>query len=223
MKYFLPYLFLLLLPLTLASQDSLPLTKNFRFADGVFLSFNEFRTNAPAHLSDEVELRFFTNPQTFLTQMEAIVLKKTGRHLPLDSVWAISLDGIPYVQVPSGEINREMPTFAALKLRGKICYFAYPDYRMKKVPVSAYNPVTGRPFRTGIVEREHEVFVEKMLHFETGEILDFNVPNFLAWIADDAELTSTVHSLDAREAKEKLFKCLLIYVDRNVVFLKKSG
>ena len=216
-------LVLALTALGLQAQDSTLLTKNFRFADGVYFSLSQLQANLPAYPLDSVEMRYITNPQTSLTQVDAILLNSGKQALPLDSVWAVCLDGVPSVRVPSNEINRTLPNFAALKLRGKICYFTYPDYRKKKVRVAAYNPLTGRPFRQGTVEREQEVIVEKMMHFQTGEVTDFNLENLLAWIQDDQLLVETLTELPQEEQDEKLFKSLLIYVDRNPAFLRIEG
>ena len=197
-------------------------TKNFRFTDGIYLSLLELQMNKPSYRWEEVEVRYFTNPQTSLTQVERIIVKQDSQVLDMSKVWALTMDGVPSVRVAKGEIHKELPTFAALKLRGKICYFTYPDWRMKKIYVAAYNPLTGRPFRQGVVEREEEIIVEKMLHFETGEVADFTIKNFFKWIADDEPLVSTYEELPPEERKEKLFKGLLIYVDRNAAYLKKQ-
>ena len=210
------YLSLLLAALPAFGQDSFTVTKNFHFTDGVYLSFEEFQANHPSYRMEDVEAYFFTNPQTALTEVEAVVIKETGQPVDTGRIWAISIGGIPYVRVPRSEINKELPTFAALKLRGKICYYTYPDWRSKQVFIAAYNPLNGRPFRTGTVERENEVVVKKMLHFDTGEVADFTLDNFLAWIQDDPTLVQTVKELPPEEKKEKLFKCLLIYLDRNL-------
>jgi hypothetical protein len=127
---------------------------------------------------------------------------------------------VPSIRIPASEIRRELPQFAALKLRGKICYFTYPDLRTKKVRLAAYNPMTGRPFRQGTVERQVEVFFEKMLSFQTGEVVDFNASNLADWIQDDPVLAETLLELPESEREEKLFKTLLIYVDRNPVYLR---
>lgn len=225
-RHWVKYLGNLVLALTalgMQAQDSTLLTKNFQFAEGVYFNLAQLQANQPAYPLDSVEMQYITNPQTSLTQVDAVVLKKSKKALPLDSVWAISLDGVPSVRVPSDEINRELPNFAALKLRGKICYFTYPDYRTKKVRVAAYNPLTGRPFRQGTVEREQEVIVEKMMHFQTGQIADFTTENLLAWIQDDQLLVETLSELPPGEQEEKLFKSLLIYVDRNPAFLRIEG
>lgn len=204
-------------------QDSMLLTKNFLFADGLYFNLEQLRQNQPAYPLSALELHSFTNPQTSLTQLDSVVLKANNKPLQLDSILAICLDGVPSLRVPKAEINRELPNFAALKLRGKICYFTYPDYRKKLVKVAAYNPMTGLPYRHGVVEREQEVFVEKMLHFQTGVIADFSVENLLSWIQDDPLLIETLTELPKSEQQEKLFKCLLIYVDRNPAFIMMNN
>ena len=204
---------------SLFGQDSVVLTKNFRFADGVYFNLAELQANRPGLPLDSMKLDYITNPQTSLSQLNAVFLKKNTPSFPLDSIWAICLDGVPSIRVPQNEINRELPNFAALKLRGKICFFTYPDYRKKTIRVAAYNPLTGRPFRHGNVVRDEEVIVEKMLHFQTGEVADFTVNNLLVWIQDDPLLVETLTELAREEQEEKLFKSLLIYVDRNPAYL----
>lgn len=211
--------FISLLGISVFGQDSVLLTKNFRFADGLYFSLAELQANRPGLPMDSIKIEYFTNPQTSLTQLDAIFLKKHRPQFPVDSIWAICLNGVPSIRVPKEEINKSLPNFAALKLRGKICFFTYPDYRQKTIRVAAYNPLTGRPYRQGNVVRDEEVIVEKILHFGTGEVADFNYQNLLNWIQDDPLLVETLHELPIAQQQEKLFKCLLIYVDRNPAFL----
>jgi hypothetical protein len=206
----------------LLGQDTSLLTKNYHFTNGIYFNFEQLRRDQPAFAISKLVVHSFTNPQTSLTQVDSIFLKGTKQPVPLDSIWAICLDGVPSIRVPSDEINKQLPNFAALKLRGKIGYYTYPDYRTKKVRVAAYNPLTGRPFRQGYVEREQEVFIEKILHFQTGEVKDFTVENLLTWIQDDPLLVETLTELPKEEQHEKLFKCLLIYVDRNPAYIVKN-
>jgi hypothetical protein len=211
--------FLVLIGAGVMGQDSVLLTKNFRFADGLYFSLAQLQANQPGLPLDSCKLDYFTNPQTSLTQLDAIFLKKHRPQFPVDSIWAICLNGIPSIRVPKEDINKTLPNFAALKLRGKLCFFTYPDYRQKTIRVAAYNPLTGRPYRQGNVVRDEEVIVEKILNFESGEVADFNYDNLLRWIQDDPVLVETLHELPRAEQQEKLFKCLLIYVDRNPAFL----
>lgn len=196
-------------------------SKNFHFKDGIYLHFHSFQANAPDINWSDVEAVVITNPQTSLTVIDSLRWHSTGAFIPIDSVWGFSRRGVPSVRIPKEEINKSLPSFAALKLRGKICYFAYPDYRNSEVVVAAYNPLTGRPFRTGKVWREKEILVQRMLNFETGQLVDFNVENVMAWIADDPALLKSFEELPPNEQQEKLFKTLLIYDDRNKVHIRE--
>lgn len=214
---------LLLFATSLYGQDSTLLTKNFQFQDGIYLSLEEFQTNEPTFSWDEVRASIFTNPQTMLTQISSISLPDGGEDLVLDAhlIYAVSIEGVPSIQVENEEIQKDLATFAALKVRGKICYFGFPTIQKKQISMQAFNPKNGRPFRTSMIEREQEVFVEKMLNFETGEIQVFEVTNFLKWIQDDQDLVKTLTDLSPAEQKKKLFKCLLIFDDRNHLYLTK--
>lgn len=209
--------FLLLGNGLLAQQDSLLLSKNFKFDDGIYMSFNDFHNNKPSYTWDEVNARLATSDEGFVAQVEYI--KKNQQKLDLQQVWGVCIGGIPYIRLPQGEVTDAATVFAGLRVRGKICYFKYKDEETELVDVKAYNPLNGRPYREGKVPVERTVQHERMLNFQTGEIVDFTTENLLDWIQDDRQLWNTLHDLPTNQAKEKLFKCLLIYIDRNNVYL----
>jgi len=200
-----------------AQSDSVLLTKNFKFKDGVFLNYEDFKNNTPTYKWEELETGIFSNPKTFLTQIYFMKLKRgqSKEILDLDKVWGISLDGIPYIQMDKEELRKENAVFSALRVRGQICYLEYEVDVKRMIPMSVYNPLTGKPFRTMNVERNVPVKFKKMMHFDSGEIEDFTVSNFKHWIKADEKLYKTVSEMNEIEAKDKLFKCLLIFVDRN--------
>ncbi|MCB9283965.1 MAG: hypothetical protein H6563_07830 [Lewinellaceae bacterium] len=202
-----------------AQQDLALVTKNYRFQDGIYLSFHSFQTDNPDLRWEEVEARWYTNPQTFVTQLEGLRLKNGKPGLSPDQIWGFSLQGIPYIRLSRDWIQKELATFAPLQLRGKICYFEFDRIDTTQVVITAYNPSNGLPFRRGVVDKQQEVSCPKILRFETGEVADFNRENLIAWIADDPELVKAVRVLTEEEAKTKLFKSLLIYVDRNEVYI----
>lgn len=205
-----------------AQADSLLLTKNYKFRDGIYLSFKDFQTNTPSFAWDSIRANVYTNPQNFITRIQYI---QTGEddssQLDLKQVWGVSIDGIPYVNINEELSETGMTTFAGLQLRGKICYFEYQIEQEKEIEMSAYNPLTGQAFRTSNIKRMVTVYVQKMLHFETGEIQGFTVDNLMNWISDDSNLVESMSSLTYEEADEKLFKCLLIYVDRTPIYFEE--
>ncbi len=202
----------------MAQPNSSLLTKNFKFKDGIYVNFTDFQQNKPSYTWEEVNARLATSDEGFVAQVEYI--KKDQQIIDLQQIWGICLGGIPYIRLPKGEITDAATVFAGLRVRGKICYFKYKDEAIDTVEVKAYNPLNGRPYRQAKVPVERTVQQERMLHFQTGEVADFNIQNLLIWIQDDRQLWNTVRDLSLEEADEKLFRCLLIYVDRNEVYLK---
>lgn len=203
--------------LPLSSQTLI--TKNFEFADGIYFTLQDLQKNTPSHTWEELKTNLAANPQTYMAQVEYLIVKETQDTLQLDSVYALSLGGIPFVRLPKGAVNKELTAYAGLRVRGRWCYYSYEDTGVKKVPISAYNPLNGRPFRTAMVEREETVEYHKLLSFETGETMDFTGRNFLKIIKDDKNLTEAVMDIRGEDAGQKLFKSLLIYDDRHPIYI----
>jgi len=200
-------------------EDSTLLTKNFNFNDGVYLDFESFQKNKPAFTWEEVRANLVTNPQTFMAQVEFLEIKENKEQINLAEIWGISLAGMPYIRLEKEAVKKELTNFAALKVRGKICYFEYEDFEEVKIPMPVYNPLTGKPYRLAMVDRKMEVYYEKIMDFETGEIVDLTAENLKSWVGSDAQLINALESL-GEDADEKLFKCILIYDDRHKVFIK---
>jgi hypothetical protein len=196
------------------------ITKNFKFENGIYARFSDFQRNKPTYRWDSIETTFAVNPVTFLMQMEALRFKKNLKMVEIDSIWGVVVDGIPYIRLPKKEITKPTACFAGFVLRGAICYFQYETSVQTQVPITAYIPETGEAFMTRNVSNKTPIVKEKLMRYETGEIVDLTLNNFKKCIADDKDLLVTVNELKPNEVKDKLFKCILIYNDRNPVFLK---
>lgn len=203
-----------------AQQDSLVLlTKNFKFQDGIFLSFDDFKQNRTQHSWDSVYAKLHTNPQKMITLVDTIGY---GEDILHRKIWGFSLGGIPYVNL-NKQNKAGLQMFSGLKVRGNICYFSFEETEEEVKLIKAYNPRTGIPFREGEVVIKKEVENQYMLSFETGEIQAFAVDTFLSWIQSDQKLVKTVNDLGLEAQRDKLFKCLLIYDDRNPVHIPYKG
>ena len=203
--------------LPLSSQTLI--TKNFEFADGIYFTLQDLQKNTPSHTWEDLKTNLAANPQTYIAQVEYLIVKETQDTLQTDSVYALSLGGIPFVRLPKGAVNKKLTAYAGLRVRGRWCYYSYEDTGIKKVPISAYNPLNGKPFRTAVVEREETTEYHKLLSFETGETMDFTGRNFLKIIKDDKNLTEAVMDIRGENAGQKLFKSLLIYDDRHPIYI----
>jgi hypothetical protein len=203
-----------------SAQNQTLVTKNFKFQDGVYSQFTHFQRNQPDMVWGDLETNLVTSKQNLQTQIEFLRYKKNQQALSLDSVWGIVVDGIPYIKLPKEAQKKTATVFSGLTLRGKICYFQFEDMQERKVPMTAYIPETGQAYFTKNVVQKELITREILLKFETGEMQNFTLLNLKNWIADDKDLLATVNELKQKEVPEKLFKCLLIYNDRNPVFLK---
>ena len=220
MKIQLLYLFVFVAILRGDAQKPTVITKNFKFNNGVYATYADWQRNQPTMPLDSIETNLAVNPKTFFMQMEFAKHKKTHRPIVLDSIWGIVIDGIPYIRLPRNELEKSAYCFAGLVLRGRLCYFNYETIKHSQVPITAYIPQTGEPYITKKVPKEETVVREKLIYYETGEIVDLSLNSFKKLISDDKELVATVNDLKTNELKEKLFKCVLIYNDRNPVYLK---
>jgi len=209
--FFLFCLFLYLFPLG-AQSDSIKMTKNFKFTDGIYTDYQQFKKNKPAYKWEEIQTQLSTNPQSCMAHVASISIH--NKEIPLDSVWGITIAGIPYIKVNNNS------DFVCLSVRGKICLFAFSMKVLKQIPMPVYNPSTGVKVYQGVVEREVNEDHTYILNFETGEVAGFSPKNFKFWIKDDKNLYNTIDDLDIKETREKLYKCLLIYDDRNPVYIK---
>lgn len=201
-----------------AQQDSILLTKNFKFEDGIYFQLEDLQKNQPTLAWKDVFASLYTNPQTFVTKVDFI--QSGEKDLELDSIFSLVLGGIPYIQVNDLLGNSSLKNFVGLQVRGNISYLSYPQKIQKEIPMEAYNPLTGKAFRKATIQREVTIQKEKIFHFETGVIANFTKENLLQWIASDKGLSKSVQELQPSEIEEKLFKCLLIFDDRNPYYLK---
>ena len=207
-------------PLLMQGQDTVWISKQFKFHDGVYARFEDFQRNRPSWSWDSLEVEAVTNPQTFLTQV-AHIRFPDGRAINPDSIWGVAIGGIPYLRLPRDATRKPLTAFAGLQVTGILCYYNYETTEADTVEMKAYNPVTGVPFRKGKVERTQTVLHEYMLHFRSGMTAPLTREHLSAWTADDYRLSEAIAVLPDEDLQQKLFKGLLIYVDRNPVYTLK--
>lgn len=206
-----------------AQSDSVAITPAFSFNDGIYFSFDELKRNQPTYNWSDLEGKVVSNPQTYITKIEQLsLINPQGKKLSPNDIWGVCIDGLPYIKVQTGEEDQQFASFAGLRIKGRISYFSYEADSTHLVEIAAYNPVNGRPFRKGRIKKTEQVEVKKMMHWHTGEISELKLDNALKWIEDDPQLYKTLIALPTPEAEQKLLKSLMIYNDRNLVYLIKQ-
>lgn len=201
------------------AADSLLVDVNFRFTDGLYADAEALRTNQPSVAFKVLAGNLVLQEEEYLLKVESLYPK--GRaDLPIDlqQVSFICVNGLPYIRAYV-DTTRNFTVYAGLRVRGRLCYFAYEQNQPDTVLIKAYNPMTGRPFRQQNVIREKPHLTERILVLATGEISPYDRVNMIRLMADDKALTKTIESLSIQEAEERLQRTLLIYDDRHPIYL----
>lgn len=213
--------FLLGIYVDLDAQDSMMLSRSFQFEDGVYLTFEQFKNNRPAYEMDEVDMVYAVNPQTLLAQVASIRLP-SEQMMDLDKVWGVCIRGRPFVQINREEVGKQLASFAGISIIGRLCFFSYQKPRAVPVEIKAYNPLTGKAFRSGTINKKEVVELGVLLDFQTGKTAGFSKGNLMKWVAPDPRVHQLVQSLDPKDG-ETLLRALMTFNDRNVIFVKSRG
>lgn len=197
-------------------------TPTFSFTDGLYFSYDEFVRNEPTILMDKVESRLVTNPRTWITQVASLVYRSNKEAIAIDELWGMCIDGIPYIRIPMDSIEKPLPAFAGLRITGNLCYVQYERTRKVEVEMSAYNPLTGKPFRSGTVIRNLVELRERLLRFETGEMAPFSRAQLIQWTTSDPLIQTALRRLsaDTEDLEDQLYNIMLSFNKRHPVFIK---
>ena len=215
MKYLVPIF--CFFTLSSFSQDSIQVLNSLKFKDGIYLNIDDFRTNKPSYTWADLNASAHINREKQVIRLEYVNTKDSSKIGIEDNIWGVCVEGIPYIKVV--DTVKQMTIFTALRIRGKLCYFYYDSYEIKAMPMTIYDPNTGQPIWQEMIDNKEPIVVEKMVNLETGSIANMEVSIFKKWIQDDQQLSNTINDLSVIEAREKLYKMLLIYNDRNPYFL----
>lgn len=200
-------------------SDSAKLEAAFRFQDGVYLSLESLRQNQPDYRWQDIQGQLAANAEYYRAQAEYLSVKGSRDTLACGRVWGIVLDGLPYICLAHKASQGQNMRFAGLRVRGRISYYEYERKEQRLVEITAYNPLTGRPFRRGNITKKETVAEARILHLPSGKMGPLDRPTLLQMIQDDRQLYRTVDELPENASVEKLYKCVLIYDDRNPMFL----
>jgi hypothetical protein len=206
---------------SISAQDSLQITNNFEFNNGVYLTINDLQKNQPNYNWQEVKASAHINREKNIVRFEYLNIvdsfENVVKILTKTDFWGVCVDGVPYIRVVDTMLNEVQ--FIGLRTRGRICYFEYDSYEMRSVPMTIYNPKTRKPVWVQNLVNKEAVVKQKMMDFSTGKVEDLDISIFKDWIKNDQQLINTINDLSEKEANRKLYKMMLIYNDRHSYLL----
>ncbi len=204
------------------STDSLVLfNKDFQFKDGLYSNVEQLRANQPQMVLENLGGSLVWQENAYLLKIEELYpMGRPDLQLNLDDFEIITYKGLPFFKVFEDSI-RGFTAYAGLRVRGRLSYFSYERSYTDSVMIKAYNPATGKPFRQQKMARPQRENIKKVINIATGQRFDFELENMFILLEDDPSLLKTLKALPRKEALEKMERFLLIYDDRNPLFLPK--
>jgi hypothetical protein len=201
--------------LAFAQNDSTKLNAKFRFRDGIYWSAKDLKTNKPNLVSDDLT-------KNAVVTNNVIQVSSDPKQPELKTAWCIVKNGVPYIRYAADSTQTEAQTFYKLQLQGKICYFSYTRSEFKQVPMNVFDPQSGRLIYTSYIRNRENTIYRYITHFSDGAIVPLSRKTLAEWTADDKKLALTIAELkDDDELNSRLFKSVLVYNDRNFVWVKK--
>jgi hypothetical protein len=213
-------LFFILILFQIGLKAQTPFDKKASIQEGFYRNFKELKDNQPS-----ISFGQLTNLDYVLNAEENVLILSEATQNELNrisdqAIWGLSIKDKVYIRTQDKENGRYY--FVHLHVMGKISYYYYKAFRDKIVTMYVHNPYTGERIGQRNITNKERVSVERILHFETGESLDYSHENLVEWTKDDLGLNKSIKSLTKEELDEKLFKSLLIYNDRNKVYFNTN-
>ena len=194
-----------------SQNDSVKYTPDFKFVDGIYRTFEEFKENNPsikrkAVLDDNPGMQFFVGR---FTKAEKIAYKDSTGNMQIikrKDVWGYCSNDVVYIKY-----NRN---FHRILKIGSIIFFI----ELYNTSTTYYqDPIKFIPyFRTN-----SSIEYQYIIDFKTGDILKYDLNNFLALLFDDKDLYNKFMAIPSdRKRKKQMFNYLNKFNERNPVYFK---
>jgi hypothetical protein len=202
----------------------------FRFAEGIFLSFDQVRLNRPVPKSGIITTVPYDDPDFYdriLREKTIGVFDNLGgkQEISTKNIWGYSRNGVLYINLNEG--------YYRITIVGNIChfvaslttygnnynpyyssygypYYSYPYYNPYNPYYSPYNNTSGSEMR------------QYLLDFKTGNILDYEVESIKVLLMADPELHDEFASLSNKKQKQMKFLYIRKFNERNPLFFPKN-
>lgn len=220
MKLKLLYIFLFAVSNLFSQVDSVNLIKystEYRFKEGVFLTFEHVKSNTPISKS---QIQFNTESDdldyyTKLFNQKKITYADDGKIVEISSekVWGFSKNGTLYIQW-----NNELFRIPYI---GSISHFIanVTLYRDRFQDPFMYDPYFSSFPQPTYSSKETRQF---LLDFSSGQIIEYNVQNVSAILMRDPELFDEYNVLKKRKKRQLMFLYIRKFNERNPLYFPKN-
>jgi hypothetical protein len=214
-------------------------TPDFRFKDGIYLTFDQVRLNNPIPKAKLLTSTDYNDREFYDKLFKADKIyyyDEMGIRKEIDkgSVWGYSRNGILYIQVQE--------TFNRITFVGNICHFVadvttydsryyggYPYGYGYYDPYSFYSPYYGNyyspygsyysPYRHNNSRNELKQYI---IDFESGKMLEFDVKNTELLLMKDSKLYEEYVQLSRKKKRDLMFVYIRKFNENNPLYIPEQ-
>ena len=190
--------------------------KNFRFIDGIYFNFEQFKNNNPTNKNrlisslDYESINFYEK----LFENEIIFMFDdfgVKQQIDVNNLWGFSDNGIIYI--------RHEDDFNRIAIIGNICHFI-ANKTVYHSNYSPYNNYYYDPYSSQTTTSQE--LRQYIIDFKTGEVYNYNYQNIEIILMNDPELYDEYHELSRRKRKKLKFVYIRKYNTKNPIFIPEE-
>ena len=214
-------------------------TPDFKFNDGIYLSFDQVKSNTPipkAKLLTSIDYNDREFFKKIFTAEKIYFYDNMGirQEIAKNSVWGYSRNGVLNIQIQDN--------FNRITFVGSICHFVADittyDSRYNNSPYGYYDPYYSpygysnyynpyssyyspyspySPYRQSNMSRTE--LKQYLIDFESGKILEFDISNTELLLMKDSELYDEYVQLSRKRKKELMFVYIRKFNEKNPLYI----
>jgi hypothetical protein len=199
------FLFFLFRFLSADAQDSLAYGSGFKFKDGIYLNYQQFRNNKPiprAKLISNVDTSRLDYIRLLANTKSIHYKDSTGKEQEIspNKLWGFCENSSVYIRF-NGDFNKVM-------VMGTICHFTAMQTTYMNTGPTMGGPNTGTPVTS---------MQQYILDTKTGAVMDYTLPNLELILKRDPVLYAEFTGLRKGKRKKMMFLYLRKYNEKVVL------
>ncbi len=195
------------------AQDTIPLSNDYPFINGIYLSFEEFKGDNPTYVEGQFKINEVDSTDYDLTKVRKIkVLNEKGKwkSLSINKIWGLTYDGIPYIYYKGlGSVNNPLSNYDKLTRIDVIG--AISMFRLEHL-TKTYNT---NAFTSKMVHHNHVFILDMLMDMNSGMIHVFDYFSVEHYIKHDEAL---YYELQVHRQEINLYDIVFTYNMRHPIF-----
>lgn len=197
--------------ISLFAQNQLVLDNSFKFKEGIFLNYDQVKSNQPipkSNIISNIDKNSYNFFEILFLEKQVDIINEEGKKEKylIKDLWGYSDKGFLYV-------NYKNYT-SQIHVLGAICHFMATE--------EVYTGYTSTYYESFSSPTTTIVNYQAIMDFETGNIMPLNISNLTSILAKDTEITKEWSDLSKNKKKKQMFVFIQKYNQKNPVYIQSN-